>query len=144
MKRNLRLLALGSFARLAMPAHAGKHSAAAGNIDKTAVAAEPVVVEHVVDDHAALVKSVTGAVKVVRQQTTVDVIGRSTLQVSDSLVGQENGGAKYSPPATLPHSRHTGERRDPVRPRSSRVTVSQLDRPSAVDSRWDDPRLIGE
>lgn len=61
MTRYLSLLALACFAFLAMSAHA-------------------------VEDHAALVKSVTGVVKVTRQHETFAATGGSTLQVSDRVV----------------------------------------------------------
>lgn len=86
MKRHLCLLALGCFTCFVMPAHASKHHAATDHVDKTSTAAEPVIDEPVADDHAALVKSVTGSVRVVRQQATVDAAGGTTLQVSDRIV----------------------------------------------------------
>lgn len=61
MTRYLSLLALACFASLAIPAHAA-------------------------EDHAALVKSVTGVVKVTRQHETFAATGGSTLQVSDRVV----------------------------------------------------------
>jgi hypothetical protein len=38
------------------------------------------------EDHAALIKSVTGVVKVTRQQQAFDATGGTTLQVSDRVV----------------------------------------------------------
>ncbi len=68
MKQYLCLLALTWLAcvTVAMPAHAGE--------------------DHRDGDHAALVKSVTGAVKVTRQHETFDAAGGTTLQVSDRVV----------------------------------------------------------
>lgn len=86
MKRYFCLLALGSFACLIAPAYAGKHQAAAGHVDKTDVAAVPVLGDHAVDDHAALIKSVAGVVKVSRQQQSFDAISGTTLQVSDRII----------------------------------------------------------
>jgi hypothetical protein len=66
MKRYLSVLALAWLFFLAMPVHADE--------------------VHSVDDHAALVKSVTGVVKVIRQQDTFDATGGTTLRVSDRVV----------------------------------------------------------
>ncbi|MGA9342271.1 MAG: hypothetical protein WBV61_08045, partial [Rhodanobacteraceae bacterium] len=61
MKRYLWLLAVVWIACLVMPAQAG-------------------------EDHAALVKSVTGAVNVTRQQHTFAATSGTTLRVSDRVV----------------------------------------------------------
>lgn len=66
MKRYLCLLALTWLACVTMPARAGEDQGTA--------------------DHAALVKSVTGVVKVTRQQQTFDAAGGTTLRVSDRVV----------------------------------------------------------
>jgi hypothetical protein len=66
MKRYLCLLSLGCLACLAAPAHA--------------------VENHADEDHAALVKSVAGDVKITRQHDTVAVTGGTTLRVSDRVV----------------------------------------------------------
>ena len=91
MKRYLSLLALAWFACLAMPAHAANH------VVKKQVAADPVAADNVVEDeiadHAALVKSVIGVVKVTRGQNTFDAISGSTLQVSDRLVSAPGASA---------------------------------------------------
>jgi len=83
MNRYLCLLAVTSLTCLATPVFA------AGHVKKpaaaTPVAAEPVVEDHIAD-HAALVKSVTGVVKVTRQQETFDAKSGSTLLVSDRII----------------------------------------------------------
>jgi len=66
MKRYLCLLALGALACLVMPAYAGKG--------------------HGGEDHAAMVKSVTGVVKVIRQHATFEATSGTTLRVSDRIV----------------------------------------------------------
>ncbi|MEP7184319.1 MAG: FecR family protein [Rhodanobacter sp.] len=66
MKRYMCLLALTWLACVTMPVHAGE--------------------DHVFDDHAALVKNVTGVVKVTRRQKTFDATSGTTLQVSDHVV----------------------------------------------------------
>lgn len=66
MKRYLCLLALTWFACMALPAHA--------------------VDNHAAGDHAALVKSVTGMVKVTRQHQSFDANAGTTLRVSDRIV----------------------------------------------------------
>jgi len=66
MKRYLCLLAMAWLTCLAMTAYADG--------------------DQVAQDHAALVKSVTGVVKITRQQNTFDATGGTTLQVSDHIV----------------------------------------------------------
>jgi hypothetical protein len=66
MKRYLCLLSLVCLACLAAPAHA--------------------VENHADEDHAALVKSVAGDVKITRQHDTFAVTGGTTLRVSDRVV----------------------------------------------------------
>ncbi|HZX69850.1 MAG TPA: FecR family protein [Rhodanobacter sp.] len=61
MKRNLCLLALAWLACLTLPVHAG-------------------------EDHAALVKSVTGVVTVTRQHNSFEATSGTTLRVSDHVV----------------------------------------------------------
>lgn len=70
MKRYLSLLALAWLACLTIPAHAGENH----------------VVKAAADDHAALVKSTTGIVRVTRQHDTFDATGGTTLRVSDRVV----------------------------------------------------------
>jgi len=90
MKRYLCLLGVTWLACVAMPAHATGHV-------KKQVAAAPVAedqaVEDQIADHAALVKSVTGVVKVTRGQQTFDATSGSTLQVSDRLVSAPGASA---------------------------------------------------
>ncbi len=90
MKRYLCLLGVAWFVGLAMPAHA------TGHVKKKAAAA-PVATDPVIEDeladHAALVKSVTGVVKVTRGQQTFDATSGSTLQVSDRLVSAPGASA---------------------------------------------------
>ncbi len=90
MKRYLCLLGVAWLACLAIPAHA------AGHVKRKAatapVATDPVI-EDELADHAALVKSVTGVVKVTRGQQTFDAMSGSTLQVSDRLVSAPGASA---------------------------------------------------
>lgn len=86
MKRYLCLLVLTWLACVAMPVHAQKN-----HLKKNHVAEAPLNDDHVDDnpaanEHAALVKSVVGVVKVTRQHDTFDAIGGTTLQVSDRIV----------------------------------------------------------
>ena len=78
MKRFLSLLAMASLACLVMPAHAADAKVADA---------------HAITEHAALVKSVTGVVKVTRQHDTFDATGGTTLQVSDRIVTAPGGSA---------------------------------------------------
>jgi hypothetical protein len=78
MKRYLSLLAMALLACLVLPAHAVDAQAAD---------------DHTVAEHAALVKSVTGVVKVTRQHDTFDATGGTTLRVSDRIVTAPGGSA---------------------------------------------------
>lgn len=71
MNRYLCLLALGGLVCLVMPAYAGEGHAGEN---------------HTGGDHAALVKSVTGVVKVTRQHDTFEATSGTTLRVSDRVV----------------------------------------------------------
>lgn len=75
MKRYLCLLALGWLVCQAMPVRAVDH-----------VAQDRVDDQQAAEDHAALVKSVSGVVNVTRQQTSFEATGGTTLQVSDRIV----------------------------------------------------------
>jgi hypothetical protein len=93
MKRYLCVLAMTWLACLAMPAHAGKGHAVKDQAVKGPAVSGPAVDAQVAQDHAALVKSVTGVVKVTRQHTTFDATGGTTLQVSDRVVTAPGGSA---------------------------------------------------
>lgn len=75
MKRHLCVLALTWLACLVMPVHAVE------NQSSDAYVAGPVA-----EDHAALVKSVAGVVKVTREHDTFDATSGTTLRVSDRIV----------------------------------------------------------
>jgi len=90
MKRCLCLLGAAWLVCLAIPAHATGHVKKKAAV--TPVATEPVI-EDELADHAALVKSVTGVVKVTRGQQTFDATSGITLQVSDRLVSAPGASA---------------------------------------------------
>ncbi len=71
MNRYLCVLAMAWLACLAMPAHAGEGRAVAGPA---------------VEDHVALIKSITGVVKITRQRAVLDATAGTTLQVADRIV----------------------------------------------------------
>ncbi|MBB5358247.1 hypothetical protein HDE76_001453 [Rhodanobacter sp. ANJX3] len=90
MKRYLCLLGVAWLVCLAMPVHATGH--AKKKPVTTSVAADPVIADEIAD-HAALVKSVIGVVKVTRGQQTFDASSGNTLQVSDRLVSAPGASA---------------------------------------------------
>ena len=90
MKRYLCLLGVAWLVCLAMPVYSTGHVKKKPVV--TLVAADPVIADEIAD-HAALVKSVIGVVKVTRGQQTFDASSGSTLQVSDRLVSAPGASA---------------------------------------------------
>jgi hypothetical protein len=91
MKRYVCLLGSAWLACLTLPVYA------VGHVAKKPAATAPVAAEPIVDDqiadHAALVKTVAGVVKVTRQQSTFDATSGTTLQVSDRIITAPGGSA---------------------------------------------------